>query len=850
MENLDNQTKELIPIYSLTQILSHSDEMNKLLNFESNRDHFSSTNDFYDYYVALDNYASELVKEEYCIENEMMISSFVENLLMKYKYKDQFYGSKLLIMCINNPKFLLNYNKSASLMAAIEIFSENQKKLEKHYLKKFKDKNFVLNSSLENILNYLISLNKNDKFVFNIFLNGNDQLKKYIVTCYESYFSIEKLSITQILKLRPYIDLIITTQTNKGYLSKLNLYQLSSHKLKLISSLILSNDENIVKALKSIDFAKPESISCLIDNFKNKDLLEFSSFGRNSSLKNLGLSELNDLIKQCSQERIISILNDFDTKYLNDYFSPDLFFVLLSNIETKYLQNKYLLENINDKNKFNLSSIYNILLKFSYDQLLSVIYDKRFLIRFSDFEMAFLLNLLKLDEDEIVNFINENYLKSYKSFDDISDKYILKLQNEVKDKNNINYINSLFYSLGGSSKKILDYVSLDDIIKAIYSNDNLDREMDISTMKAILSQFFNKMINYKAYVMFMPPTHFRNVTTHGSNLTGMNMIYINSKYVNKTPRDNESIFNTFFHEKTHHFQERKIKDADPDFRLLQIAKELIMYNKLVYGKKYIDSSENYCRLGIECDANLRSIIESISFFNSVNKDFANSKFEIEKSEFKELLDTRNEPERRDLDTNVIYDVNSMFDNYASKTDLIENIKKYPVLLYEYHSNGEKKSVLELFSEINNLYYQKQKLDEANIDYNKADIMRRIRTYRDLIKNRQIFISYNDKIISNKKERFNDWVVLLDALIMDAQNIQIVDYLINSVVSFLEVASEKDKEVTKDLFKILNKKLFLVLPEEINCFENLNSTNFLVSLKQYKNYLNSAEELISDANRSI
>jgi len=850
MESVNNQTKELIPIYSLTKILSNENEMNKLLNFEINRDNFSSTNDFYDYYIALDNYAAELVKDDYSIENEMMITSFISNLLKKYEFKDEFYGSNFLITCMKNPEIVIKFAKCDLLREMLVKFCANENKIEAYYLKKFKDKNLVFTESLQNILVHLINLNANSKYVLDIFLNSNKEVQNFILSSFSEYFDIESLSIPQILRLKPYIGQVLCTMSNKSYFSDINLTKISSNKLKLIIELVVKNDSNIVNLLSNIDFISSDSIKYLISKLKDKNLLEFKSFGKRSSLKNLNLWELNSLFEDCSKDKIVSILDSFDSIYLSNEASYNLYISLLYNLNDIKLLKKYILENISDKNRFNYNTIYNSLLLLSQEDMLAVVNDKKFISNFNEFEMSFLLSLLKIDEDYIVYYVNNNYSKEYKTFDDISNEYITHFQNEINEKNDVKYINVLYYSFSECSKPLKEYFSFEDVMKVLFSNENMDKELDFSTIKFILLSYFREALDYEAWVMFNSPTSFTRTSTHGFNLAGRNMIYLNQNYIEKTPRGNESVLSTFFHEKAHHYQTIKMKNASPEYRMLQCLKELIMYDKLVYGKNGIEIDENYCKLGIECDANLKSTLEMIKFFNFVNKEYANNKYNIEKLEFKSYIESQKKQERKDYDSNVIYDVNFMFDNFIPKKDLIEKIKEYPILLFEYKNNGEKKSILDLFENMNILCNEKKRLDESGIEYDKADMMKKIRLYRELIKNRQNFVSYKNNIISNKEEKFNDWVLILNQLLKDKENVQLIDYLINSIISFNEVSSENEKKVTVDIFKILNKKLFKILPDDIKIINDLSSYNLLVNLNQYKKYLDNKECIIDNISRDM
>lgn len=783
---MDERTLELIPITVLNQILLDKNEMQLFFHFEENRNHFLEEYSYDEYYYALDDYAAQLIKEEYNALNKELISSYVNNFLFKNSNTDKFYGSNLIMTYIINPKAGINYFSVPELRMAVELFYQNKEKAKNHYLKIFSKKDLVLDLNLKKVLNNLINFYGNDEFVLKMFYKGNDELKQYLINNYSVYFSIEKLSYAQLVRMHSYYSLLLKSPSNYDYFTNLDIHSIKIGKSKLIHSFITSNDEVLVKVLGAIKFNDSEYIKHLVSKLKDNNKLDFLCFSSNGSLSCMRISELNQIISMCNQEKIIYLLNEYDNYCLPEGYAQDLYLSLIINIKDKHIQKEYILKNIESKIKFNNKTIYNLMLGMRKEVAIDLLSTSEFLKRFNVYEMTFLLHLLEYKEHEIISFINCKYNKNYSSYCILREEYIRGLQREIKEQKDIYYTNSLFYAWGSGDDFLLNFVSIQDILKFLFSNKNLDKKFDISTMESILYYFFNENLDNRVEVNFKSPVYFNhNVTTIGWQR--QKKIDLNEVALFSTPRENINIISAFFHEKTHYLQDEKMKKADPDFRLLQIAKELIMYEKLVYGDSKIKSLENYCKLGIECDANLRGILETISFFQLVNPDLAKGLYKLEKLEFQSYLKAREKKERKDLDNGSFYDVDYLFDISVTKRELISCIQKFPILLYEYYSNGEKRSVVNLFIEYNNLLYEWKNFYSSGIEYDKHNFMRKIRMYKELIQKRQKFITYEGKIISNKKEKFNDWVLLVDELNKHSSvKIQIVDYLIASILSFLQV----------------------------------------------------------------
>lgn len=829
-------TAELIPIESLNKILLDENERIMFENFELNRNHFSFKHSYDDYISELDSYVASLIREEITPKSEQLIMSYVENILSKNINTNKFYGSMLLSQYLYNQKNNSNYELFPSLKIIVNKFQNDFDNMKLYYLKELEKSDLKIDYFMVNIISNMVNLYGNVNFLLTLFFKGNKELKLHLINCYGVYFSVENLSYEQLLTLKPFFDDLLYSNVNQMHLSSISLSDSDNEKLNLLNEYIKSSDETIIKFLTKINAKNNFYIQELIGCIKDVNKLKFSNFVSGSCLSRLRLYELNIIFRECRKETILSILNDFSDLEVVDGYSQDLYLSLLLNLEDKEEKEKYILSNIKNKKRFNNRTIFNLLLSMKHKDALALLNHQSFIERFNCFEIAFLLKILQTSGRYIIKFLNKHYNESFGFFENVWLKYLQGLQRELVERKSINYINSLYYAWQIGSFSLLNYIDIMDIMKSLFSNENLDKKIDISTLESILYYFFNLNVNHETSVSIQSPMSFIHNTTYGNFSFTNNRICINEIQLKSTPRDNLDIIASFFHEKSHYQQYKKMKNADPDFKLIQITKEFGMYKSLVYGNKEAIISDNYCKLGIECDANLRGILENISFLDFVNKNLADSLYSSQKKIFKTFLNNRKQLERVDYSNNIVYDTDYMFDLNVPKTKIQELIKDYPVLSYEYHENGEKKSVIEFMFSLRENIEHLAKLKNADLQVeDKSYFVKKVRVYRELLKKRQTFLTYNGEIISNKQEKFNDWVTLIDCIGYNLEiNLQIVDYLMASVMNFLEVANSSDLLEAKDLFIVLCQKLSKVTNVELSNKDA--QVLFLESLKTYRQVL--------------
>lgn len=827
----NDNTMELIPLSQLSDILLDENELQLFLHFDENRNHFSEKHSYEEYYEQLDSYVASLVEVRNMPTAELLITSFVENFLKKNLDTDKFYGSKLLKVSLQHPE---SVSKLECLQFIVDYYQKNRKQIETHYLKLFAKKSFSFNEYSWNILSNLIYFNCDENFVFHLFFNGNSILKDYLVRYYGVYFQLEKLSYNQLISFQPYFSLLLNNFYNQYYLSKRSLACQTEKKEQYILNCIKSSDENILFALSHIHFKDSAYIKELIFSIKDFNCLTFSSFTGDSSLALLGLSYLDFILKKCSQKTIYSILFHFKDDEIKEGFSQNLYLLLLLNMKNKEIRKQFIVQFMHREKRFNYKTLYNLLITMDSNDVLDLLQNSLVITNFNCYEMAFLLKALNFSYDTILKFVNDNYLLNFSSYQDIYRQYVDKLQEELQTGSSLRYTNGLYYAWSSGTPCLLDLISIEDVIKNLFSKDNFDKKIDISTMQSILNYYFNYNLDHEVDILFSSPIEFKSTTLNGGYRYELHQIVLNDSNIKSIPRENLTMISTFFHEKNHYLQMKKIGELDANYHLIQIAKEYLMYQSLAYKGKEAISSENYSRMEIECDANLRGIIETLAFLNHVNKDYLKKVYNSKKSELKDYLKLKQAIERKDFQNNMYYDTDYYFDLYTTKEDVRKFIKKCPILLYEYLPQGEKKSALDLLMDYNQCKQIYETLSASGKNFDKRDSVRKLRVYELLLDKRKSFVSFDGEIICNQKERFNDWRLLLDALIKNMPNqIQIVDYLISSVRSYIDVATFNDLQNTKEFFISLSSKLNSVFPLEM---QSISCEDFLDHLIQYRNYL--------------
>lgn len=847
---MDEKTGNLISIESLEAILLDENIQKKLLDFENNRDFFLENKSYNDYYNALEDYVTSLLRYPYSVKNEEYIKSFVNNFLIKDLNKDKLCGSRFLLSYESMSRNSSLYQSISILFDLKKQFIENLEKEKSNYLEIFAQYDLVLTDELKKIMNNLICYYDSQEFVFNLFLNGNETLKNYIIDNYKKYFLIEKIEVDQLEIVVDHLYNILYSYENIAYIENFTMRKIKQGKEKYISDYITSKDERIVEVLKKVSFSDTAYISYLIQKLKNKDLITFECLYSGKVLSNFSIDGLKTFFKGCTQEKIITLLSEFETSFLEDGYSQILFMSLILNIEDKDKQIEYILKNIKSESKFNLETINylvrNVIMRSRYEILNS----SEFVERLNHYEMAFLLYFLNYPDNEIVEFIAERYNKQYLSYENIRIDYLSNLQNEVRSKNGYDYIKSLYLAWYAGNKEVSDYIPIEDILKAIFSNENIDRKTDYSAFLAIFDAYFRKNLNNKVNISFLSPMFFGSTKDKGHNVVNNNKININKRLIKNTSRGCFGLLETFFHEKSHYNQEIKMESANPNVHLIQMAKEISLYSELVYGND-TNVSENYCKMGLECDANLRMVMETFSFFRHINPDLVkrdseSGSYEKLNSKFKNFLEQRSHLERKDLNTDIIYDVDYIFDTLVSTEKIAVLMNKYPVLYFEYKENGEKKTIIDLFNDRDILIKNLNNIIASGVKINKADFTRRIRVYNELIRKRKQVVSYNNKIISNKNEIYNDWSLLIIYLGGNKErDNEYIDYLIDSIKCFMESASSEEKLEAENILENLLIKLTRLVPLNDYMVNQNNLSKVLFLLESYREQLNNVDDVKRD-----
>lgn len=150
------------------------------------------------------------------------------------------------------------------------------------------------------------------------------------------------------------------------------------------------------------------------------------------------------------------------------------------------------------------------------------------------------------------------------------------------------------------------------------------------------------------------------------------------------------VFRVIFHEMTHAIQFHDFVYNMDNYALYEQFKDHIISAK---SSKYYE--ENYRKLGIELDARIKSYRMTIKFLADINEQIA---YELQNKfladEKKEALLLEEKIRRSPFNANQTIDVDEIFDLFIKgNTQILES---FPVFRLEYHMDGQKKTVSEMF----------------------------------------------------------------------------------------------------------------------------------------------------------
>ena len=296
-------------------------------------------------------------------------------------------------------------------------------------------------------------------------------------------------------------------------------------------------------------------------------------------------------------------------------------------------------------------------------------------VKLNKYKKILIYNTLKYKENdmkEIENQIEED-INNYRS-----NEIIEELKEELKDES------------------LLSDIDIEPILEFLYKNPTF--KITKAYFEIMLSRLFRK-ITISSY----PDIKLKIKNIYDEGIQKNNEIIINSQNIKDTLNKNIEIFSVFFHELIHEKQEKTIYNTYDYETFKQVKDELL--------RSIIDTyyDENYYNISTEVEAFIKGEIMSINYFYKKCKQIPD--MEKRKKEIKEYCTNNKITDRKNNEN--IYSLEYLFDKIYTKEEIKKVIDIYPILLFEYNSDGTKKSLQELI-----LLYSKAKYNLINKKTNK------------------------------------------------------------------------------------------------------------------------------------
>ncbi len=799
------KTGGLVPISFLEQILLDKKLTKAFLHFEDNRDLFDSAISKESYYESLEDFVYKLLCAECNEYSKKLIKNYIHYFVLNNIKDKNIFGNRVLAKIVKNNALNPEFLKIREVKYAFDLFRNNKEKYYKKFYKFFTtNQDISLGIVDRNILRNMISLDENADYVLDLFLKSGDSVRRFLGENYYHFFLFENLTEENVSYFMPYLKYFFKNSSNYLYFQSLNLKNVDLGKNKVILEAILATDENIANFLNSFSAMSVEVIIIALNALHKFDLLNLYSF---SNLCYLQCNDLEKIFQKFSQNKLIAFLESFKNKSNRKFFTSAILIALFRNIKSIDVQKKYLKELLclgrNHETCFDFKTFSLLLKSLDKNAFSEIISSKEAKIFLNSYEMGFLLNSFSVADT--IGIVNRIYNTSYSSYEELKEEYVTLLKQELVMQKDIYYTQSLFFCF--DQEFSLKYqIDVMDVFKNLFSKENKDKEIDVSTLKCICLYFAKQYVNEECMVDFS----LRSSKNIGGWDPESKKISIHSSIFSSQIIENKNFFETFFHENIHRLQNTVWnQNINANAKEITIVKDSYLYEKLVAGKDSRDNKENYNHLSNECDANLRGLLDTIQFFKEVNPDIAEELYDAEKVNLESFLFQFEMLERKDTEKNSYYTIDFLFDSMTSEEERKVIIQKNPVLLNEYHANGKKKSVLEIMGRKNRLvsFLHDMRLGlQKDEMYDEKEYVKAIRICNALLERRKQFIVYNEQFIFDVQEKEKDLLELAQALIVDsAMSLEIVDYMIEMVGKYRDCKNKSEMNVSfKEVYNVLQR----------------------------------------------
>ena len=522
--------------------------------------------------------------------------------------------------------------------------------------------------------------------------------------------------------------------------------------------------ENIFKILEEENNYKPLLLFTedkeIIEYIKNKKIkVNIKELYENNNYDNLNETEIKYILLKEKTDKIFKLLDIKKTKKILKENPEILYEIFKNNIEKeKILKNqifqKYVTTEILDKiipliehniscikiileqpilleqlDEYSLSTLLafnsvelleylnntNIIEKISYKALENTIYmaqtyniksylyfllSKNIVKNINVIELFSKIKIEKKELDQIIEKVKLNKYKKILIYNTLKYKEndMKEIENQIEEDINNYRSNEIIEELKEELKdeSLLSDINIEPILEFLYKNPTF--KITKAYFEIILSRLFRK-ITISSY----PNIKLKIKNIYDEGIQKNNEIIINSQNIKDTLNKNIEIFSVFFHELIHEKQEKTIYNTYDYETFKQVKDELL--------RSIIDTyyDENYYNISTEVEAFIKGEIMSINYFYKKCKQIPD--MEKRKKEIKEYC-TNNKITDRKNDENI-YSLEYLFDKIYTKEEIKKVIDIYPILLFEYNSDGTKKSLQELI-----LLYSKAKYNLINEKSNK------------------------------------------------------------------------------------------------------------------------------------
>lgn len=522
--------------------------------------------------------------------------------------------------------------------------------------------------------------------------------------------------------------------------------------------------ENIFKILEEENNYKPLLLFTedkeIIEYIKNKKIkVNIKELYENNNYDNLNEDEIKYILLKEKTDKIFKLINIKKTKIILKENPEIIYIIFKNNIEKeKILKNqifqKYVTTEILDKiipliehniscikiileqpilleqlDEYSLSTLLafnsvelleylnntNIIEKISYKALENTIYmaqtyniksylyfllSKNIVKNINVIELFSKIKIEKKELDQIIEKVKLNKYKKILIYNTLKYKEndMKEIENQIEEDINNYRSNEIIEELKEELKdeSLLSDIDIEPILEFLYKNPTF--KITKAYFEIILSRLFRK-ITISSY----PNIKLKIKNIYDEGIQKNNEIIINSQNIKDTLNKNIKIFSVFFHELIHEKQEKTIYNTY-DYEIFKQVKDELLRSII---DTYYD--ENYYNISTEVEAFIKGEIMSINYFYKKCKQIPD--MEKRKKEIKEYCIYNKITDRKNNEN--IYSLEYLFDKIYTKEEIKKVIDIYPILLFEYNSDGTKKSLQELI-----LLYSKAKYNLINEKSNK------------------------------------------------------------------------------------------------------------------------------------